>query len=200
MVADALATTADEAVAAARRFGSPVALKILSRDIAHKSDIGGVALGVAGDEATRAAFEAITRAARERAPGARVEGVLVSPMASGGVETIVGVTRDAVFGPVVVFGLGGIFVEAFRDSVSEIAPFDRDIALRMIHSIAGRALLAGARGRPAADLDALADALVKLSRFAHDNSATIESVEINPLLARPDGVLALDALVIPRAG
>ena len=196
VVDDELARSADEAAAAANKAGRAVAMKIVSPDIAHKSDIGGVALGVDGGDAARAAFDSIMNNARKAAPGARVEGVMVSPMVAGGVETIVGVKRDPVFGPVVVFGLGGVFVEALGDTVCEIAPFGRRTALEMIKSIRGYPLLAGARGKPAMDIEALADVLARVSAFAHAHGGEIESLEINPLLALPKGAMALDALVV----
>jgi acyl-CoA synthetase (NDP forming) len=198
VVADTLVNTASEAIDAARAIGSAVVMKVLSADIAHKSDIGCVMLAIEGDDATAVAFNAIMENARKGCPAAHIDGVIVSPMIEGGVETIVGVTRDPVFGPVILFGLGGIFVEVFHDTVANIAPFGPGDAMMMIRSIKGFPLLAGARGQPAADLDALADALSRISVFAHDNAEAIESLEINPLLATTSGVLALDALIVAR--
>jgi succinyl-CoA synthetase beta subunit len=128
-----------------------------------------------------------------------VDGVLVSPMVTGAVETIVGVNRDPVFGPVVMFGLGGIFVEVMKDVAFRLAPFDEATAAAMIREIRGFPLLDGARGRPKADIAALAKALADVSRFAAAAGDSLESLDINPLAVLPEGqgVLALDALVVP---
>ena len=196
-----LATDADAAVRAAAELDGPVALKIVSPDIVHKSDVGGVKLNVAGEDALRRAHADILDAVRRHAPEARIDGVLVAPMAPKGVECIAGVHCDPVFGPVVMFGLGGVFVEVLKDVSFRLAPFGRDEALAMIREIKGYALLQGARGTPPCDVDALADALAALSRFAHARRDDFSSVEINPLLALPagQGALALDAVVM-RAG
>src|SRR5262249_5459736 len=127
-----LARSADEAAEAASALGPPVAMKIASPDIPHKTEIGGVILGVAGAQAAREAYATLPARAAEKAPGAVIEGVLVAPMAPKGVETIIGVQRDPVFGPVVMFGLGGIFTELFKDVAFRIAPFSREEALRML--------------------------------------------------------------------
>jgi acyl-CoA synthetase (NDP forming) len=196
-----LAADADAAVCAAAELDGPVALKIVSPDIVHKSDVGGVKLNVAGEDALRRAHADILDAVRRHAPEARIDGVLVAPMAPKGVECIAGVHCDPVFGPVVMFGLGGVFVEVLKDVSFRLAPFGRDEALAMIREIKGYALLQGARGTPPCDVDALADALAALSRFAHARRDDFSSVEINPLLALPagQGALALDAVVM-RAG
>lgn len=193
-----LAADADAAVCAAAELDGPVALKIVSPDIVHKSDVGGVKLNVAGEDALRRAHADILDAVRRHAPEARIDGVLVAPMAPKGVECIAGVHCDPVFGPVVMFGLGGVFVEVLKDVSFRLAPFGRDEALAMIREIKGYALLQGARGTPPCDVDALADALAALSRFAHARRDDFSSVEINPLLALPagQGALALDAVVM----
>ena len=136
--------------------------------------------------------------ARERAPGAVVDGVLLAPMISDGVETIMGVVKDPVFGPTVMFGLGGVFVEVLKDVTFRVAPFGVDVAREMIDEVKGRAMLDGVRGAPAADVDALAQALAQLSSFAHVNRETLETVDVNPFLVRPEGkgAIAVDALVI----
>jgi acetate---CoA ligase (ADP-forming) len=135
---------------------------------------------------------------RERAGDARIEGVLVARMVEG-VETVIGVKRDPVFGPVVMFGLGGVYVEVLKDITLRLAPVDRAMALEMIRAIKGFPLLAGARGRPPVDLHALADALVAMSRFgaAHPEVA---SAEINPFIALPKGGVAVDALILTEGG
>ena len=158
--------TAREAADAAAELGFPVVLKVLSADILHKSDIGGVRLGVADRAAAEAAFDEILAAARAAEPQAAIDGCLVAPMVTGGVETILGVQRDPVFGPIVMFGLGGIFVEALKDVTFRAAPFDETEARAMIEEIAAYPVLTGLRGEPPADLDALAAALSRLSLFA----------------------------------
>ncbi|WP_332610041.1 acetate--CoA ligase family protein [Achromobacter sp. ESBL13] len=197
-----LATDADSAVAAAARAAGPVVLKVVSPDILHKSDVGGVKLNLSGEDAVRHGHAAILDSVRTHCPTARIDGVLVAPMAPKGVECIVGMHSDPVFGPVVMFGLGGVFVEVLKDVSFRLAPFDHAQALSMIREIKGYALLQGARGAPPCDIHALADALVALSRFADARREDFSSVEINPLLALPDGqgVLALDAVLIPSAG
>lgn len=179
-------------------MGFPVAMKIVSPDILHKTEIGGVILNVADAQAAHAAFETLIGRARDAKPDARIEGVLVTPMAPKGVELIIGVNRDPVFGPVVMFGLGGIFTEVFKDISLRVAPFERDEALRMISEIKGYALLTGFRGQPAVDLDALAQALVNLSQFAAANAGQLETIDLNPVVALPDGLFALDAVLVGR--
>jgi acyl-CoA synthetase (NDP forming) len=195
-----LARNPDEAVAAAEALGYPVVAKIVSADILHKTEIGGVALNLADAWAVREAYAALTTRAGAARPEARLQGVLIAPMVGGGVECILGVQRDPVFGPMVMFGLGGILVEALRDVSFRMAPFDLDEAHRMIDEIRARAILDGWRGRPPADIDALAAALVALSRFAAGAGDTLESVDINPFMVLPQGkgAMALDAVLITR--
>ncbi len=158
--------SADAAVAAADRFGFPVVMKILSPDITHKSEIGGVLLNVADRAAVRDGYDLLIARARRAAPNARIEGVLVAKQLQGGVECILGIHRDPVFGPIAMFGLGGIFVEVMKDVVFRRCPFGDDVAEEMIRSIKGAPLLLGARGRPKADIKALAQMLARLSAFA----------------------------------
>jgi acyl-CoA synthetase (NDP forming) len=194
-----VAATAEEAAGAAAALGFPVALKVLSPDIAHKSDVGGVRLGLRDAGEVRAALAAMMAEVREKAgPGARIGGAIVSPMVTGGVETVLGVTRDPVFGPLVMFGLGGVFLETFKDVAFRIAPVDRATALGMIRSVKGRALLEGARRRPPVDLAALAEAIVALSRFAAAQGEALESAEVNPFIALPAGGVGVDAVILPR--
>jgi len=196
MVPDRLVTTAVEAEDAARAFG-PSAFKIASPDILHKTEAGGVHLGVTAADAGPT-FDAIMAAARHHAPAARLDGVLVSPMVSGGVEMILGARIDPVFGPVVMAGLGGVFTEVFRDVSFRRAPISPDTALEMLDELKGAALLRGARGQPPADARSLAEALSRLSIFAAAHATTLESVEMNPVRALPDGAVALDALILVR--
>jgi len=192
------AATQAEAADAADALGFPVALKVLSPDIAHKSDVGGVRLNLRNRDEVVAAWTEMMEAVRRNAPQARLEGALVAPMIGGGIETVLGVHRDPIFGPMVMFGVGGIFVEVFRDVVFGLAPLDMPRALAMIEKIKGRALLEGARGRPPADKAALAEALVALSRFAADHADAIESIDINPFISLPEGGIAVDAVVVKR--
>lgn len=195
-----VAGDAAAAGAAADEIGYPVVLKIVSPDIEHKTEIGGVMVGVADRKAAEAGYATLIERAAKHRPDARIEGVLVAPMAKKGVEVIVGVSRDPVFGPAVMFGLGGVHVEVLKDVTFRLAPFGRDEAMRMIDEIRGRALLSGVRGAPASDIGALADLLVRISEFAAAHAEDIETVDLNPVVAWPkgEGVVALDALVVPR--
>ena len=194
-----LADTAAQAELAAAAIGFPVVLKVASADIMHKTDVGGVALDLGSAAAVREACAAMSECVAART-GRKVDRFMVAPMIKDGVETVLGVHRDPVFGPVVMFGLGGIFVEALGDVVFRAAPFDLDEAHRMIREIRAFKVLEGVRGRPPADLDALAAALVSLSGIAIAHGGAIESIDINPFLVRAkgEGALALDALVIGR--
>ncbi len=199
VIEDRLATNPTEAVAAARTLGEPLALKIASPDIQHKTEIGGVALNVAEADVT-AVFRDILDRAKTHNPEARIDGVLVSPMIEGGVECILGARNDPVFGPMVMAGLGGVFTEVLKDVSFRRAPIGPSEAHAMIEELKGAALLKGARGARPANLDALAEAISILSRFAAANVETIESVELNPVRALSDRVVALDALIVKRAG
>lgn len=194
---DLLVSSATEAVRAATALGGPVVLKVASPDIAHKSDLGLVRIGLRSAAEIRRAHAELLEAAAAAAPDARVDGVLVSELVHGGVECVVGVSRDELFGPVVMFGLGGVFVEVFADVTFRVPPFDRAEARRMIDEVRGAALLRGVRGGARADLRALTDVLMRVQRLAVDHANGIAEVDVNPLVARPDGVVALDALVVP---
>ncbi len=175
------------AVRAAEAIGFPVVMKILSPDILHKSEIGGVLLGVASAAEVRAGFATLLDRARAAVPGARIEGVLVAKQLSGGVECILGVHRDPVFGPVAMVGLGGIFVEVMRDVVFRRCPFDAAVAEGMIRQMRAASLLLGARGRPVADVAALAQMLSRLSVFAHQAGPALQAVDLNPVIVMPEG-------------
>ena len=199
VVDERLATVADEAAMAAAEIGFPVAMKLVSTDIVHKSEIGGVLLDVADEAAARDGYATLITRAKTARPDANIDGVVVAPMIAGGVETILGVKRDPAFGPVVVFGLGGIFVEVLGDVTQRLAPFGVAEAHEMIREVKGFALLDGARGAAPADVDALAEALSRLSVLAHANADRIESIDINPFLVLPkgEGAFAVDALIVP---
>jgi acetyltransferase len=191
------AKDAEQAVRAAEALGYPVALKIDSPDIVHKTDVGGVRLGCADARAVREATGAMLAEVGRRAPAARLEGVLVQRMLAGGTEMIVGVKTDPGFGPAIVCGFGGIFVELLRDVAVRVPPLDRAEALAMLAELRGAALLRGARGRAPADVDALADALVGVARLADAHRASLRALDINPLLVLDEGrgVVALDWLI-----
>jgi acyl-CoA synthetase (NDP forming) len=188
--------TADEAVAAAARFGFPVVLKILSPDILHKSEIGGVLLDVADAAAVRAGFATLMERGRAVA-GARIEGVLVARQLRGGVECILGIHRDPVFGPIAMVGLGGIFVEVLKDVAFRRCPFGEDVAQAMIRGLRGAPLLTGVRGRKPADVAALARMLARLSAFAAGAGERLAAIDLNPVLAMPagEGAFAVDAVI-----
>ncbi|MDA8252803.1 MAG: acetate--CoA ligase family protein [Rhodospirillales bacterium] len=194
------AATEDEALSAARELSWPVALKVLADGIAHKSDLGGVRLGLRDEAELRAAWRGMMQTVAERAPHVSPKGALVAPMLTGGVETVIGGYQDPVFGPMAMFGLGGLFVEVFRDVVFRPAPVTRAGARAMIDAIRGRAVLAGLRGQPPADLDALAAAIVAVANFLAAHETTVSSVELNPFTVLPRGGFALDALIVPREG
>lgn len=200
VIDERLATSADDAAAAARAIGFPVVLKLLSPDILHKSDIGGVKLGLQDASEVRAAFADIMEAGVS-VPNARIDGCIVAPMVAGdGVETILGVTMDPTFGPIVMFGLGGVLVEAMGDVSFRVAPVDQTQAHAMIDEIRARKVLDGVRGAPPSDIKALADAIVALSRFAAAHADQLVSIEANPVLVRPvgEGAIALDAVVVTK--
>jgi len=176
----------------------PVALKIVSPDIAHKTDVGGVQLDISTPEALVQAASEIVAAVRRAKPDARLTGLLASEMIRDGIETIVGVVNDPGFGPVVAFGLGGVLTEVLRDVAYRVAPFDEREARMMIGELRGQALFDGVRGRPRADIDALAVTLARVSELAWQLRGQLAELDVNPLLVRPEGlgVIAADALVV----
>lgn len=190
-----VAASQAEAVAAARGLGFPVVLKIVSRDVLHKSDAGGVRVGLADEAAVAAAWGEMTRTVAARVPGARIDGVLVAPCAPEGLECIVGMTRDAQFGPALMFGLGGIFVELLKDVSFRVLPIGRADAEEMVREIRGFPLLQGLRGSGARDVGAVVDFLVKTAALVEANPE-IREIDVNPLRVSAEGVLALDARVI----
>ena len=195
-----LARSPEEAARHAGALGYPVALKVNSPDIAHKTDIGAVRLGLRDAESVESAFDEIARAVEDRAPDAEVRGVLVQEMVPPGVELILGIERDPVFGPMVLCGLGGVHAELLRDFALRRAPVDRETADEMLRELRGYALLEGARGGAVADIDAVVDAVVGLSRIAVGARAWIEELDINPLIVLPrgGGCVAVDALIRVR--
>ncbi len=192
-----LAKNRDAAAAIAQKIGFPVAMKVQSVDISHKTEAKAVRLAVGNEADVATAFDEIMRNAKAYKADARIDGVLVQEMVGGGTEAIVGITNDALFGPAVMFGLGGIFAEVLKDVSFRLAPITPAIAREMVEEIKGYPVLAGARGKPAADVDALVDALVKLSALAVDLKDHIAELDINPLIVMPkgQGVKAADALI-----
>ena len=192
-----LATSREQAVASARRISYPVALKVQSPDIPHKTEARGVRLALGSDDEVAAAYDEILRNAKAYKADARIEGVLVQEMAAGGIEAILGVTNDPLFGPAVMFGLGGIFAEVLKDVSFRLAPVTKSAALEMIAETKSSAVLNGARGAATADIDALADAIVRLSALAIDLKDQVAELDINPLFvfAKGGGVKAGDALI-----
>ncbi|MGH3227660.1 MAG: acetate--CoA ligase family protein [Streptosporangiaceae bacterium] len=190
-----LVTSAEAATRAARRLGPPVALKVCSAQITHKSDIGGVALGVHGDAQVRDAYRRVL-AAGQTVPGAVVDGVLVTPMRAGGVELLVGVTVDRAFGPVLAVGLGGVWVELLADTSLRVLPVTTDDVRHMLGELRGSPLLRGARGARPADLDTLAQVVKNVADAALSLDGHLHALEINPLWVNGDQIEALDVLVI----
>ncbi len=192
-----IARSEDEAASAALDFGFPVALKAISGQVSHKSDVGGVQLNLRNESAVRDAYAEIGRSITRSIPSAILEGVLVQPMVVGGRELILGGRQDSQFGPVVVMGLGGVFVEIFGQLAMRIAPVSHQDALDMLSGLRGFAILHGARGQAPSDLDAVADTAVRLSRLLTD-VPSITEVDVNPLrvFTAGAGCLALDARVV----
>lgn len=189
-----LVASADEAVSAAQEMGWPVVLKLCSREVPHKSDIGGVALRLQDANSARQAYARVIQAGT----GKKVDGVLVSPMREQGVELLLGVTRDATFGLVLTVGLGGVWVEILKDVATRVLPVTRPQIHGMIRDLRGAALLQGARGGVAADMDKVVEILFRFAEAALSLGDRLEAAEINPLLVNAGQVEALDALVITR--
>jgi acetyltransferase len=189
--------TADEAVAAAKEVGFPVVLKVASPDISHKTEVGGVLLHLDDAAAVRDAVRAMTKSLRVRAPTARIEGFEVEAEVRGGKEVLIGLQRDPGFGPIVVFGLGGIYVEVLRDVTFRLAPVRPLSARHMIESVKAFPLLQGVRGEPPSDLDALAEAIERVSQLAVELPEVAE-LDLNPLIVRGvgAGVVAVDARIV----
>ncbi|MCH8901983.1 MAG: acetate--CoA ligase family protein [Chloroflexi bacterium] len=193
-----LAKERDEAVALAKEFGYPVALKIVSPQITHKSDVGGVQLNLGTAEEVTAAFDAIVASAKHAAPDAPIEGVSVQRMAEPGIEVIVGMTMDAQFGPVLMFGLGGVLVEVLKDVAFRVVPITARDARQMVRDIQGFPILQGYRGQEPADLEALEALLLKLSAFI-EGHAEIAELDLNPVFAYPNSAVAVDARIVLAA-
>jgi acetate---CoA ligase (ADP-forming) len=197
---EALATNAGEAVQTAVQIGGPVALKVQSPDIMHKTEAGGIVLGITGETAVREAYERILANAKAAYPEAPINGVLVQAMARPGSEIILGITRDANFGPMLMVGLGGIHVEVLRDVTFAPVPVGREEALALLDGLKGAELLDGVRGAPPVDRAALAELMATLSRFAADHADLIDEIDLNPVIVHPqgEGLTVVDALIVKR--
>jgi acyl-CoA synthetase (NDP forming) len=194
-----LATSKEEASSISREFGFPVVLKIASPDIVHKSDAGGVKLGLKTAKQVGKAYDDIIEIIRQKYPQARIHGVSVQRMARPGVEVIIGMSKDAQFGPVLMFGLGGILVEVLKDVSFRIVPLARRDAAEMLREIKGYPLLEGYRGREAVDISYLEELLIKVSNFVERNPE-VKELDLNPIFAYSDGAIAVDARVILEEG
>lgn len=192
-----LAATVDEAVQQANCIGYPVVLKIDSKDILHKTEAGGIRLSLQNAEQVKQAFDDILLSAHKYHPDAHINGVMVQEMVAKGTEVIVGVTRDASFGPVIMFGLGGIFVEVFKDIAFRVAPITRQDALEMINEIKGKAIFDGVRGGEALDVEAIVDILLRVSSLVQDYD--IEELDLNPIIVTEKCAKAVDALIVTSA-
>jgi succinyl-CoA synthetase beta subunit len=185
--------------AAVARAGFPLVMKIQSRDIPHKSEVGGVRVNIATRADALAAYDQLIANARRHRPDAAIQGVLVGSMAKKGVEIIVGTLRDATFGPMIMVGLGGITTELFKDVIYRPAPVSAEEAAAMLGDLKAAPLLNGFRGAAKADVPALASLIAQVSQLAARHSAEVSEVEINPVLVHPagEGVTVVDALVVP---
>lgn len=190
-----LAPTKEDAVSLSEEIGFPVVLKISSVDITHKSDAGGVKVNLKDKVEVENAFDMIMRSAREKFPDADIEGISVQGMAKSGTEIIIGMIKDAQFGPVLMFGLGGILVEVLKDVAFRIVPLEKRDASEMIKEIKGYKLLEGYRGQDPVDMPYLEDMLVKLSVFV-DNTPEIKEIDMNPVFAYKDGAVVVDARIV----
>jgi acyl-CoA synthetase (NDP forming) len=190
-----LSKTEEEAVKAAKKIGFPIVLKIVSPQILHKSDAGGVIVGVNDEKGIRDGFKKIIANAKSYKVDAEITGVLVQEMAPKGTEIIVGSTTDPTFGPTIMFGLGGIFVEILKDVSFRVVPIDEADAMEMLDEIKAKKILDGARGMPPSDRKTLADILVKTSRMLEE-CPEIKELDMNPILAYPDGARIVDGRVI----
>ena len=190
-----LAKDKAEARSIAKAMGYPIVLKIVSPDIIHKSDVGGVKLGLQDDAAIGAAYDEIIAAAKKASPNANVHGVSVQPMAKQGIEIILGMSKDPQFGPVLMFGLGGIFVEVLKDVAFRIVPLTPRDASQMVREIKGFPVLEGYRGQDAADLAKIEEAIMALSAYV-DQRPEIKELDLNPCFAYKDGITAVDARIV----
>ena len=193
-----LATSKEEALSISKRLGFPVVLKVASPDVVHKSDAGGVKVGLKTATQVSKAYDEILKAIRQKHPEAIIQGVSVQKMARPGVEVIIGMSKDAQFGPVLMFGLGGILVEVLKDVSFRIVPLTKRDASEMIREIKGYPLLEGYRGQEPVDVSNLETMLLKISSFV-DQNPEIKELDLNPIFAYSDSAVAVDARIILEA-
>ncbi|MEW6524408.1 MAG: acetate--CoA ligase family protein [Bacillota bacterium] len=186
---------AEKAVEAAEKMGYPVVLKVHSPDVVHKTDVGGVRLNLRDAGEVRAAFYSVLETVRQKCPGVDIEEVIVSPFLTGGVEVITGVTRDPQFGPVLMFGLGGVFVEVLKDVSFRVLPIGPPDAMDMIRSVKGYPVIAGTRGRGPLDLESLRSMLCAVSRMV-ETHPEIEELDMNPVFLFGTGLMVVDARML----
>jgi len=194
MNASVFAKTRDEAAAAGDQMGYPVVMKIVSPQVVHKTEAGGVKLGIRSRDELLAAWDEMMKKVRAHHPDAHIDGVTIDEQL-GGVELIVGSSRDPQFGPLIMFGLGGIFVEVYKDVTFRLVPITKGDALQMIEEVKGKPVYQGARGLPKADPQELAGILTAVSRLVEQNPA-IRELDLNPLVVTPKGVRAIDARIL----
>lgn len=190
-----LAASEKEALQISNEIGFPVVLKIASPDITHKSDAGGVKTGLNSAAEVKKAYGEIMASVKEKFPKAKIEGVSVQQMARPGVEIIVGMSKDAQFGPVIMFGLGGVFVEVLKDVAFRLIPIEKRDAEEMIKEIKGNVLLKGYRGQEPADVKSLVDVLLKVSALV-EKMPEIKEIDLNPIFAYKDSAVAVDARIV----
>jgi len=195
VVATKLAKTQKEAVSLSRKIGFPVALKISSPDVIHKSDSGGVKLSLKNVSEVKTAYNEILKTVTQKYPDVSIHGLSVQKMVRPGTEVIVGTSKDPQFGPVIMFGLGGIFVEVLKDVSFRIIPVSQRDAQEMIQEIKGYSLLQGYRGKEPANIPALVDMILKVSKFVDENPM-IKELDLNPIFAYADSAVAVDARII----
>jgi acetate---CoA ligase (ADP-forming) len=195
---DLLCASSAATVKAAKQLGFPVVMKVSSPDLLHKTEVDVVRVGVGSPKEVRAAYDDLLAKAKKADKKARIDGVMVCEMVTGGVDILIGVWNDGLFGPVVTFGLGGIFVEVFGDVTFRVPPFSEDEARRALGELKGMKVLEGARGRAPADIDALVETIMNVQRLAMDLADDVGELEINPLVVQPRGAVALDALVVRK--
>ncbi len=191
-----LACSAEEAATIADRLKTPVALKICSPQITHKTDAGGVKLNLQGELEVKKGFEEITAGARSYDANAQVIGTVVQPMVKSDREVLVGALQDPLFGPVVMVGLGGVLVEVLKDVSFRLAPLEKADAWEMLRELKGYSILTGIRGKKACDLEAIVNVLIKISGLITEYQDEIAEIDINPMFVSPEGAVAVDARIV----
>ncbi|HYB92642.1 MAG TPA: acetate--CoA ligase family protein [archaeon] len=187
--------TLDEAITKANKIGFPVVLKIVSPQILHKSDVGGVLLDIKSEDELKVGYEHLLSEVRRKAPSAKIKGVLVEKMMQSSIEVIVGGVRDSQFGPCIMFGMGGIFTEVYGDVAFRVAPIDRIDALDLVREMKGSKILEGIRGKPPSDIDSIINLLINASDLMMEHDKIIQ-FDLNPVIVYPDGVYVVDSRII----